>query len=55
MLILMALENANLPESTSFFAELLENGDERYEPFAIRALRAINTPESRKILWEAGH
>ena len=51
-LILMALEIAHLPASTAFFAQVLREGDPRYIPYCKRALRAIDTSESRKILWE---
>jgi hypothetical protein len=51
MSVLAALELAH--ESTAFFVELLKEGDERYLPYTIRALRPIDTPESRKALWEA--
>jgi hypothetical protein len=49
--IMMALEEASLPQTVPFLAEVLDDGDERLVPYAVRALKSINTPESRKELW----
>jgi hypothetical protein len=55
MFVLMALEIARLPESVEFFGEVLRDGDPRYRPYALRALKDIDTRESRKLLWQATH
>ncbi len=51
--IMMALEIARLPESVPFLAEVLQQGDEHYAPYAFRTLKAIDTRESRTALWRA--
>lgn len=51
--VLMALELAALPASVEFFSELLRDGDPLYIPYAMRALQAIDTKESRRALFEA--
>jgi hypothetical protein len=51
--LLAAIELAKLPEAAPFLAELLKEGNPRFTPYAMRGLRAIDTPESRKVLWEA--
>jgi hypothetical protein len=53
--VMMALEDARLPESVPFLAEVLHSGDPRFVPYAERALRSINTPEARTELWKANH
>ena len=53
--VMMALESARLPESVPFLAEVLQDGNPRVTPYAERALRNINTPEARTMLWKAGH
>ena len=54
MFVMMALENARLPQSVPFLAEVLESGNSRFIPYAERALCNINTPEARTMLWKAG-
>jgi hypothetical protein len=49
---MMALEIASIPTSVPFLAEVLQKGDERYAPHAVRALRNIDTSESRTVLFE---
>jgi hypothetical protein len=53
--VMMALEIAKLSESVPFLAEVLENGDPIFIPYAERALRTINTKEARTVLWKSGH
>jgi hypothetical protein len=53
--LMMALENARLRESVAFLAEVLADGDPRLTPFAERALRSIDTPEARTVLWKVAH
>jgi hypothetical protein len=55
MYVMMALESARLPQSVPFLAQILHNGNPRFTPYAERALRSINTPEARTVLWKAGH
>src|SRR5262245_6016074 len=55
MFVLMALEIARVPESVEFFGEVLRDGDPRYQPYALRALKDIDTRESRTLLWQATH
>jgi hypothetical protein len=50
--IMMALEEASLPQTVPFLAEVLQGEDERLVGYAERALRSIDTPESRKALWD---
>jgi hypothetical protein len=52
--LMMALETARLPESVPFLAEVLHDGNPRFTPYVERALRNINTPEARTVLWKAG-
>jgi hypothetical protein len=54
MYVMMALESARLPDSVPFLAEMLHGGNLRFTPYAERALRKINTPESRAVLWKVG-
>jgi hypothetical protein len=49
--VLMALEMAALPSSTPFLAEVLHDGDSALVPYAERALIEIDTPDSRRELW----
>lgn len=46
-----ALEAAALPASVPFLIEVLANDDERFVPYAERALQQINTKESRAALY----
>ena len=55
MFVLMALEIARVPESVEFFGEVLRDGNPEYEPYALRALKSIDTREARTLLWEATH
>src|SRR6516225_1812869 len=50
--IMMALEDAKIPETVTFLGEVLRDGDERLAPYAVRALRAIDTSDARKLLWD---
>jgi hypothetical protein len=52
--VMMALEMAALAESVDFLSAVLQHGDPRFTPYARRALRAINTRESREALFRAG-
>jgi hypothetical protein len=51
--VMMALDIARLPESAPFLGEVLQQGDSRFTPFALSALKGINSRESRTILWQA--
>jgi hypothetical protein len=53
--VMMAVEVAKLPESVPFLAEVLHGRDPRFTPYAERALRELNTPEARTVLWNASH
>ena len=53
--VMMAVENAGLPEAVPFLADVLHAGNSRFTPYAERALRNINTPEARTVLWNATH
>lgn len=53
--IMMALDIAQLPESVPFLAEVLRGGNSRFTSYAERALRDINTPEARTVLWHTKH
>jgi hypothetical protein len=53
--VMMALEMAALPEAVPFLVEVLREGGAEFAPYAERALRAIDTPESRTALWHATH
>ncbi len=55
MYVMMALEIARLPNSVSFLAEVSHDGNPRLALFAERALRNINTPEARTVLWKSAH
>jgi hypothetical protein len=50
--VMQALEDASLPETVPFLAEVLQEGNERLAAYAERALRAINTPVARKLLLD---
>src|SRR5262249_28069693 len=43
MFVLMALEIALLPESVEFFGEVLRDGEPQHQPYALRALKGIDT------------
>jgi hypothetical protein len=53
-ILLGILCEARLPEALPVFAEQLRSEDESLRYWAEEGLRALNTPESRKALWEAG-
>jgi hypothetical protein len=53
--VMMVLDIARVPESVPFLAEVLHEGNPRFTPFAERALKGIDTPESRTVLWKAAH
>jgi hypothetical protein len=55
MYVMMALEIARLPEAVPFFAEVICDGDDRFTPYAKRALKGIDTREARTALWNAEH
>lgn len=48
LFVLMALEEARLPESVGLLSSVLDNGDSQCRDYALRALRAIDTKESRR-------
>lgn len=51
--VMMALEMAVLPGSVDFLAGVLRNGNATFRPYAERALKAIDTKESRTALFNA--
>jgi hypothetical protein len=51
--VLMALELAALPASVDFLSSVLREGNPTFKPYAQRALRAIDTKESRTALFTA--
>src|SRR5690606_22795851 len=51
--VMMALEIAALPESVDFLAGVLRDGNATFRPYAGRALKAIDTKESRTALFNA--
>jgi hypothetical protein len=51
--VMMALEKAKLPQSVQFLAEVWQDRDPKFIPYAERALREINTPEARLVLRSA--
>ena len=53
--VMMALDMARLPESIPFLAEVLQQGNPLFTPYAVRALEGINTRESRTAIWNATH
>lgn len=53
--VMMALDIAQFPESVPFLAEVLNDGNPMFTPYAERALRGINTSEARTVLWKATH
>ena len=53
--VLMALDIARLPKSVSFLAEVLQEGNPQFTPYALRALNGIDTPESRTAVWQVTH
>jgi hypothetical protein len=55
MYVMMALDVARLPEAVPFLAEVLREGDDRFAPYAKRALKGIDTREARAALWNAEH
>jgi hypothetical protein len=55
MFIMMALEIARLPHSVEFLSTVLQAGDARFQSYAYRTLQAIDTHESRGVLFNALH
>ncbi len=51
--MLMALELAALPASVDFLSSVLQDGNATFTPYAQRALKAIDTKESRTALFNA--
>lgn len=54
LIMLGAIENAEIEEAIPLFAEILSRGTTEEQSYAIRGLRAINTKAARTILFEAG-
>ncbi|HMF12247.1 MAG TPA: hypothetical protein VKE94_08070, partial [Gemmataceae bacterium] len=50
--VMMAFDIARLPESVPFLAEVLQEGNPLFTPYALRALNGIDTRESRTALWQ---
>lgn len=53
--VMMALDTARVPESIPFLAEVFQDGNPQFTPYAERALTGIATPEARLVLWKAAH
>jgi len=53
-ILLGVISEAKLPEALSLFIEHLQSPDESLRYRSEEGLRALNTPEARKALWEAG-
>jgi len=53
--VMMALETARVPASVPFLEEILHEGDRQITPYVKRALKGIDTPESRSVLWKAAN
>jgi hypothetical protein len=53
-ILLGIIYEAQLPEALPVFVEHLRSGDEVLRYWSEQGLRSLNTPESRKALWEAG-
>ena len=51
--VLMALEMATLPASVDFLSRVLRDRNAKFLPYAERALKAIDTKESRIVLYNA--
>lgn len=49
--VMIALDVARIPKSVPFLADVLLEGDVRFRPYAVAALRGIDTRESRTVLW----
>lgn len=52
--VMMAIEMAKPPAAIPFLADVLKEGDVRFTPYAERALKEMDTRESRRVLWESG-
>jgi hypothetical protein len=46
---------ASLPEAIPLLMEYLRSDDEGLRYWAVEGLRHLDTPETRKVLWKAGH
>jgi hypothetical protein len=53
-LLLMTFCDAKLQEAMPLLVEHLRSEEERLRYWSEEGLRALNTPEARKALWEAG-
>jgi HEAT repeat protein len=53
-ILLAIISEAKLPESLPVFVKLLRSEDESLRYSSELGLRNLDTPESRKALWEAG-
>jgi hypothetical protein len=53
-ILLGVICEARLPEALPVFVEQLRSEDESLRYWAEQGLRSLNTPDSRKALWEAG-
>ena len=51
--VMMALDIARVPESVAFLAEVLQDRNPKFTPYAERALQGIDTPEARSAHWKA--
>ncbi len=54
LLLLATFCDAKLQEAMPLFVEHLRSDQENLRHWAERGLRDLNTPEARKVLWEAG-
>jgi hypothetical protein len=53
-ILLGVICDAKLPEALPLFTEHLHSDDELLRYWSEEGLRALNSPEARKALWEAG-
>ena len=53
IILLGVIENAGLESAIPMWSRILDGTDEIERAYAIRALRRINTKQSRQILWDA--
>ena len=55
VILLMVMCDAKLPEALQLFVEHLRSENESLRHWSEQGLRDLDTPESRKALWEAGY
>jgi hypothetical protein len=55
LMVLMAIEMAQVSDAVPFLTEVLRERHPRFTPYAERGLSAIGTKEARAALWNAAH